>query len=416
MPTLDTISYTPAFRHTIDRDTNPNFTKPGRYILGSNGHFRGLVVHSDGTLIITTDHRTANNIVIDRRWLLDMQSEAVFRVAPFSLDADSGGIGSRDLPTHSQGCVERLNEGSGGSHLSAGAAVASASLDLRGGAVLLPELLQLLPSYYFCMDYLSTLAACSRSLKQQVLNKNHWRDYHLDLEVPELLHDHRAIKAMSRWWETARAINLSQHQLTRLNRIPHNCLLRWRSFEWPSSDQQSSGHIGQFIHSLVAHASRSTSRIMSEPSAWARSSLDERTRVVYRTNVFQFQLGAFAETSCFAVCFTTWRSFATSFSELCEGDVGSTLLCSTTERSQSRTNTTQRRHCSRSSVTRAALLLDGECKASTAAGGSRRTAFVESSDVRSGVYVSCMSAIPHCGNSSLCCMPNLLYLGMQRAC
>ena len=143
MPTLDTISYTPAFRHTIDRDTNPNFTKPGRYILGSNGHFRGLVVHSDGTLIITTDHRTANNIVIDRRWLLDMQSEAVFRVAPFSLDADSGGIGSRDLPTHSQGCVERLNEGSGGSHLSAGAAVASASLDLRGGAVLLPELLQL---------------------------------------------------------------------------------------------------------------------------------------------------------------------------------------------------------------------------------------------------------------------------------
>ena len=56
---------------------------PGRYIFGNKGHFQGVLVHSDGTLILTINHRTAENIVIDQQRLLDMQSEAVFRVTPF---------------------------------------------------------------------------------------------------------------------------------------------------------------------------------------------------------------------------------------------------------------------------------------------------------------------------------------------
>ena len=83
-------------------------------------------------------------------------------------------------------------------------------------------------------------------MKQQVLNKSHWKDCHLDLEAPELLHDHQAIRAMSRWWETARTINLSQHQLMQLNRIPQNCMLRWKAFDWPSPDQHSSGYTAAY--------------------------------------------------------------------------------------------------------------------------------------------------------------------------
>ena len=204
------------FRHTIVCDTKPDLTTPGRYILGNKGHFQGLVVHSDGSVILTTNHRTADNIIITPQRLLDMQMAAVFRLVP-------------------HGCAERLTERSCGSHLSAGAVSACGSYDVRGGgSCLLPELLSFLPSYYFCLKHLSTLAACSRSMKEQVLNKHHWKDCHLDLEVSELLHDQQAMRVLSRWWENARTINLSQHQLTQLSGIPRNCMLRWRVFEWPN--------------------------------------------------------------------------------------------------------------------------------------------------------------------------------------
>ena len=60
------------FRYTIVRDTEPDLTTPGRYILGNKGHFQGLVVHSDGTVILTTNHRTADNIITTPQRLLDM--------------------------------------------------------------------------------------------------------------------------------------------------------------------------------------------------------------------------------------------------------------------------------------------------------------------------------------------------------
>ena len=94
---------------------------------------------------MTTTHRMADNVAISPESLLHMQVEAVFRIVP-------------------QGCAERLTEGSGGSHLSAGAVSADGSSDtLGGGSCLLPELQNFLPSYYFCLQHLSTLAACSRS-------------------------------------------------------------------------------------------------------------------------------------------------------------------------------------------------------------------------------------------------------------
>ena len=223
-----------SFRYGIVRDTKPDLTTPGRYVLGNKGHFQGLVVHSDGTVLMTTNHRTADNVAISPQRLMHMQVEAVFRLVP-------------------QGCAERLTEGSGGSHLSAGAASAGDSCDARGGgSCLLPELLNFLPSYYFCLKHLSTLAACSRSMKIQVLNKHHWKECHLDLEVSELLQDREALGVLSRWWENARTINMSQHQLTQLSGIPRNCLLRWRVFEWPSPDQQSSGY--RAVHSLLGCA------------------------------------------------------------------------------------------------------------------------------------------------------------------
>ncbi|CAE7257908.1 unnamed protein product [Symbiodinium microadriaticum] len=221
-------------RYTIVRDTKPDLTTPGRYILGNKGHFQGLVVHSDGTVILTTNHRTADNIIITPQRLLDTQMEAVFRLVP-------------------RGCGERLTERSGGSHLSAGAASACGSCDARGGgSCLLPELLSFLPSYYSCLKHLSTLAACSRSMKEQVLNKHHWKDCHLDLEVSDLLHDQQAMRVLSRWWENARTINLSQHQLPQLSGIPRNCLLRWRVFDLPCPDQQSTGY--RAVHSLLGCA------------------------------------------------------------------------------------------------------------------------------------------------------------------
>ena len=183
---------------------------------------------------MTTTHRMADNVAISPESLLHMQVEAVFRIVP-------------------QGCAERLTEGSAGSHLSAGAVSADGSSDtLGGGSCLLSELLNFLPSYYFCLQHLSTLAACSRSMKVQVLNKHHWKECHLDLEVSELLQDRQAMLVLSRWWENARTINMSQHQLTQLSRIPRNCLLRWRVFELPSPDQQSSGY--RAVHSLLGCA------------------------------------------------------------------------------------------------------------------------------------------------------------------
>ena len=118
------------FRYRIVRDINPDITTPGRYVLGNKGHFQGLLVHSDGTVFMTTTHRMADNVAISPESLLHMQVEAVFRIIP-------------------QGCAERLTEGSGGSHLSAGAVSADGSSDtLGGGSCLLPELLNYLPSYY----------------------------------------------------------------------------------------------------------------------------------------------------------------------------------------------------------------------------------------------------------------------------
>ena len=233
------------FRYTIVRDTKPDLTTPGRYILGNKGHFQGLVVHFGGTVILTTNHRTADNIIITPQRLLDMQMEAVLRLVP-------------------RGCGERLTgltERSGGSHLSAGAASACGSCNARGGgSCLLPELLSFLPSYYFCLKHLSTLAACSRSMKEQVLNKHHWKDCHLDFEVSDLLHDQQAMRVLSRWWENVRTINLSQHQLTQLS--GHGSVYCDGGFLTCLVPINNRPGTGQFTHFSVAHVSSSIYQIM----------------------------------------------------------------------------------------------------------------------------------------------------------
>ncbi|CAE7836607.1 unnamed protein product [Symbiodinium sp. CCMP2592] len=154
---------------------------------------------------------------------------------------------------------ERQTDQSDGPHLSAGTAACSGAFDFAGGTtdnhrvpMLFPELLRLLPAYYFCPNYLSTLAACSRDVKTEVMNRNHWIGCHLDLETPEFLRDQETLMAMSKWWRNARTVNLSQHQLAWLDEIPQNCMLRWKVFDLPVHDECFSGY--RATHSLLGCA------------------------------------------------------------------------------------------------------------------------------------------------------------------
>ena len=146
-----------------------------------------------------------------------------------------------------------------GSHLSAGIATKSILMDMAGGssnddnALLLPaDIIAYLPPFFFCQDYLASLAVCSRYCRQRVLDKSHWSESHLDLETPEFERNRNALRLMSRWWQAARSITISQHQLTLLDAIPQNCLLRWTAFDYPSRDDQSSGY--RSVHSLLGCA------------------------------------------------------------------------------------------------------------------------------------------------------------------
>ena len=123
----------------------------------------------------------------------------------------------------------------------AGAAGAYDSLDLRGGAVLLPELLHFLPSYYFCLEYISTLAACSRSMKQQVLNKK---------SLERLSSGFGSTRASSRSSSDTGNVQVvgdcSNYQFvtTPAHAAEQNPtdLYVAIAFDWPSPDQQSSGY------------------------------------------------------------------------------------------------------------------------------------------------------------------------------
>ena len=85
-----------------------------------------------------------------------------------------------------------------------------------------------------------------------MLDRLHWSKSHLDLETPEFQRNRNALRSMSRWWKAARSITISQHQLTLLDDIPQNCLLRWTAFDYPSRDDQSSGY--RSVHSLLGCA------------------------------------------------------------------------------------------------------------------------------------------------------------------
>ena len=209
-------------------------SKAGRYILGMNSHFVGLRIERDGSLFLTSTHRPCDNILISKDELGAMPWEAFFEISKCD------------------GFAERLTEGSGGSHPSAGIALESCVRDIAGGSsshnnamnniMLSTDLLASLPIYFFCDEYLATLATCSTYCRQQVLNRHHWSNYHLDLDTPRFSRNSSALRSMSRWWKAARSITLSQHQLTVLDAIPENCLLRWSVFDDPSQDEHSSGY------------------------------------------------------------------------------------------------------------------------------------------------------------------------------
>ena len=185
-------------------------------------HFVGLRVECDGSLFFTRTHRPCDNRLISKTELTAMPWEAIFEVSKCD------------------GFAERLTEGSGGSHLSAGIAANSTIMDMVGGssnhknAAVLPDLLAHLPPFFFCQKYLATLAACSRYCRERVLDRRHWSKSHLDLETPQFYRNSNALRSMSRWWK--------QHQITLLDTIPQNCLLRWTAFDYPSREEQSSGY------------------------------------------------------------------------------------------------------------------------------------------------------------------------------
>ena len=188
-------------------------------------------------LCLTQSYRPFENRIVSAHELCGMPFEAIFMISKH----------------------EHRTDESDGLHLSAGTATSSDAFDFAGGTtkdhrvpILFPELLRLLPAYYFCPEYLSTLAACSRDVKTEVLNKNHWTGCHLDLERPEFLRDQQTLMAMSRWWRAARTVNLSQHQLAQLGEIPQNCMLRWKAFDLPVHDELCSGY--KATHSLLGCA------------------------------------------------------------------------------------------------------------------------------------------------------------------
>ena len=161
-----------------------------------DSHFVGLRIECDGSLFLTRTHRPCDNRLMSQTELTAMPWEAIFEVSK------------------SDGFAERLTEGSGGSHLSAGIATNSVLMDIVGGssneatAPLLPaDILAHLPPFFFCQEYLSSLAVCSRYCLERVLDRLHWSKSHLDLETPEFQRNRNALRSMSRWWKAARSNN-----------------------------------------------------------------------------------------------------------------------------------------------------------------------------------------------------------------
>ena len=227
---LPTRLYGQCARYTIQPKHEIDLCKSGRYILGMDSHFVGLRIECDGSLFLTRTRRPCDNKLMSETELTAMLWETIFEVSK------------------SDGFAERLTEGSGGSHLSAGIAMDSVLMDIVGGSsneatapLLSADILAHLPPFFFCQDYLSSLAVCSRYCLERVLDRLHWSKSHLDLETPEFQRNRNALRSMSRWWKAARSITISQHQLTALDDIPQNCLLRWTAFPVETTSHRVTG-------------------------------------------------------------------------------------------------------------------------------------------------------------------------------
>ena len=214
---------------------------------------------------------------------------------------------------------------------------------------------------------------------------------------------------------------MSQHQLTQLSGIPRNCLLRWRVFEWPSPDQQSSGY--RAVHSLLGCA-RFQLHVPDHARTLKIGVENPRGPEAVWINIHEL----FTERMCYNFGLVpSQRRLASRSVPLRDGILR--------PRSPNYVMLIWDRHYF-------AIQLNGhnlgplQLNVDTAPGPSsqglpflwavsaKRAQHNEevqilpllSPDAWCRMCVPHMSTVPHSGNSCLCCLSHLLCLGMQRTC
>ena len=98
--------------------------------------------------------------------------------------------------------------------------------DYSGGSVP-PELLALLPSFFFSLEYLQNLATCSRAMLAAAQDTGNWRGVDLHLSVPEF-RSKAALRKAAQLWTEARTLSFDLVQLSSLQDYPNTSRLLWR--------------------------------------------------------------------------------------------------------------------------------------------------------------------------------------------
>ena len=98
--------------------------------------------------------------------------------------------------------------------------------DYSGGSVP-PEILARLPSFFFSIDYLQSLATCSRAMLAAAQDTGNWRGVDLHLVVSEF-RSKAALRKAAQLWTEARTLSFDLVQLSSLQDYPNTSRLFWR--------------------------------------------------------------------------------------------------------------------------------------------------------------------------------------------
>ena len=115
-------------------------------------------------------------------------------------------------------------------------------LDYAGGCVP-EECLLRLPAYYLSPDFLKQIASCSRRFLLHVCRHVTWTDVDLCIDTSEFLENLPLCKRMSRFWNSARSVTMTQAQVAYLRRSFEKILIRWEVERIPFAGPRSQGYM-----------------------------------------------------------------------------------------------------------------------------------------------------------------------------